>query len=83
MRIILGKSTDSHDAMQSTRWLITMAGAEFRHPQRQITIAFQALAEDLHMPGAVHWLQRQGAVVFRFRREHVLAEFLPVARCFP
>ena len=42
------------------------------------------LAEDLHMAGAVHRLHGEDAVaVLVAHGEHVLAEFLPVARRLP
>ena len=83
MRIVLGERPNAHDAVQRTRWLIPVTRSKLRHPHRQITIAFQALLENLHMARAVHRLQRQRAVIFRFCREHGFPEFLPVARCFP
>ena len=64
-----------------------MAGAEFRHAQRQFAIAAEALVEDLHMAGAVHRLQREDAVLLQLvldgRDEHALAELLPMAGGFP
>ena len=36
-----------------------MARAELCHTQRQVTVTLDALAEDLHVAGAVHRLQRE------------------------
>ena len=65
-----------------------MHDAEFGKAQRQVAIAFQPVLEDLHMAGAVHRLEREPALVFRFvagrlRREHVLAIPVPVAGRLP
>ncbi len=62
--------------------------AEFGHPDRQIAVGLQAVLEDLHMAGAVHRLEREGAGVFRlvvraFHLEHVLLVPAPVAGGLP
>ena len=59
-----------------------MAGTEFRHAQRQVTIAFQALLKDLHVSRTVHRLQGEDAFL-GFRRVHVLLKGFPMARHFP
>src|ERR1700756_2822766 len=44
----------------------------------------EALAEDLDMAGAIHRLHREDALRFVvLDGEHMLAEFLPMARGFP
>ena len=55
--------------------------AEFRELERQIAIGLQAVLEDLHVPGAVHRLDRVDAlvVVAMLREEHHLAILLHVA----
>ena len=63
MRVILGKGTHPHDAMQGAGRLIAMAGTEFGHAQRQIAVTFQPLAENLHMARTIHRFEGQGAVV--------------------
>src|SRR3546814_9976982 len=64
------------------RRLVAMAGAEFRHAQRQVAVAGDALLEDLDVPGAVHRLHRQDAIL-GLGDEHVLVELLPVAGRLP
>ena len=59
-----------------------MAGAEFGHAQRQITVGLQPLIEDLHVARAVHRLHRVVAV-FRTGGEHVLGVVRPVAGLLP
>src|SRR3546814_10591391 len=59
-----------------------MAGAEFRHAQRQVAVVGDALLEDLDVPGAVHRLHRQDAIL-GLGDEHVLVELLPVAGRLP
>src|SRR6185437_14154229 len=59
MRIILREGPNSHDTMQRTGWLISVTRTKFRQPQRQVTIAFQALLEDLNMTRTVHWFDRE------------------------
>ena len=57
--------------------------AELGVADRQIAITAQPLLEDLHVAGAVHRLDRIDALVRGLRREHVFAEFFPVARSLP
>src|SRR3546814_1346523 len=52
-RSVLGEGAHPHHAVQSARRLVAMAGAEFRHAQRQVAVAGDALLEDLDVPGAV------------------------------
>jgi hypothetical protein len=82
VRVVLGEGAHAHDAVQGARGLVAVAGAELRHAQGQVAIALQPLAEDLHMAGAVHRLDRQHPVL-DLGREHVLAELLPMAGRFP
>src|SRR4029077_15956307 len=60
-----------------------MTAAEFGEAQRQLAIAPEPVAEDQHMAGTVHRLDREHTLVAAFGDEHVLAERLPVARGFP
>ena len=84
MRVVLREGPHPHDAVQRARRLIAVAGAELGHAQRQLAVAAQAVAEDQHMAGAVHRLQRERLVLaLDGGDEHVLAEFLPVARRLP
>src|SRR3546814_15756285 len=81
-RSVLGEGAHPHHAVQSARRLVAMAGAEFRHAQRQVAVAGDALLEDLDVPGAVHRLHRQDAIL-GLGDEHVLVELLPVAGRLP
>src|ERR1700749_1349924 len=65
-----------------------MHHAELGEAQGQVAIALQAVLEDLHMPRAVHRLERKPALVLglvtgRLRREHVLAIPVPMAGGLP
>jgi len=83
MRIVLRKGAHPHDTVQRARRLVAMAGAELGQPHRQLTVTPQAIAEDQHMAGAIHWLQRQDFLVAAFGDEHVLLEIRPVPGGFP
>jgi hypothetical protein len=80
--VILDESAHAHDAVQRPGRLVAMTRAEFRQPQGQITVAAQALVEDLDVAGAVHRLDRVVAVFGR-RGEHVLGIVLPMAGALP
>jgi hypothetical protein len=60
--VILDESAHAHDAVQGAGGLVAMAGAELGQPQRQVTVAAQALIEDLDVARAVHRLDRVVAV---------------------
>ncbi len=60
-----------------------MTRSKLSHTQGQIAIRLDALPEDLHMARAIHWFQRQGALIFRLRGEHIFTEFFPMARRLP
>src|SRR5439155_22112172 len=69
-------------------WFIAMHDAKFSKTHRQVAVALQAVLEDLHMPGTVHRLDGEPALVLRLvtgrlRGEHVLAVPAPVARGLP
>ena len=57
--------------------------AELGVTDRQVTVAAQALPEDLYVARAVHRLDGIDPIVGRLRREHVLAELLPVSGGLP
>jgi hypothetical protein len=59
MRIVLGEGADPHQPVQRAGRLIPVHIAEFGQPDRQITVGFQPVLEDLHMAGAVHRLERE------------------------
>ena len=88
MTVILGEAAHAHDAMQRAGRFIAITTAEFGHPQGKVAIGFETLVENLHMAGAVHWLQRvdrlfAGVILVNLDDEHVLLVFFPVARRFP
>ena len=56
MGIVLGEGAHAHEAVQRTRRFIAMTRAELREPQREVTIAPDALIEHLHVARAVHRL---------------------------
>ena len=94
--IVLRHLPDPHQAMQRAVEFIAMATAHFRHAQREIAVAFDALPEDQHVGWAVHRLQRH-QVAFAAQDlvvvigvgnlvgndEHILAIFAPVPGGFP
>ena len=82
MRIVLGKATHPHQAVQSAGRFIAVTRTKLGHAQRQVTIAVQALVEDLNVAGAVHWLDRVGAV-FRLGQEHAIAKLVGMTGFFP
>ena len=84
MPVVLGKAAHPHNAMQCTGWLVACAAAKFRHAQRQISVGFQALIENLNMAGAVHRLERidglfAGMFFIHLNDEHILLVFVPMA----
>ena len=82
MGVILGKGTHTHDAVQSTRRLITVTGTKLGQAHRQFTVAFQPLIEHLHVARAVHRLDRVIAAL-RLSGEHVFSVVGPVPGLFP
>ena len=81
MAVVLGEGAHAHDAVQRARGLVAVAGAELRKPQRQVAIALEPLAKDLHRAGTIHRLEGEDALVpfiLVLHREHVLPEFFPV-----
>ena len=82
VRIVLYKTTHTHQAMQSTWWLIAVARAKLSQAQRQITVWTQALIEHLHMTRAIHWFYRI-VTLLRLGNEHVFFVVFPVTWFFP
>ena len=80
--IILGETPNTHDAVQATGGLVTMAVSKLTIPQRQISITLNTLLINQNMPRAIHWL-KSVLSFFRFRDEHVFTVFIPVAGLFP
>src|SRR5258708_1212074 len=63
-----------------------MARSELGEAQRQLAVAVQVLAEDLHMAGAAHRLDGEDALaplILVPHREHGVAKLLPVPRPLP
>ena len=86
MAIVLREGAHAHDAMERARGLVAVAGAELREAERQVAIALESLAEDLHRAGTIHRLEGEDALVpfiLVLHREHVLPELFPVSRGFP
>ena len=96
MAVVLRELADTHDAVQRTMRFVAVAAAHFGHAQRQVAVRLDPLAEDQHVRGAIHRLERhplgivgdERAVVLDIRHlvgddEHILAIFAPVARLFP
>ncbi|MNO25723.1 hypothetical protein D3C76_155660 [compost metagenome] len=80
--VVLSERTYAHDAVQRTRWLVTVAGTELGQTHRQLAVALQALIEHLHVARAVHRLDGVVAV-FRLRGEHVVGVVGPVPGFLP
>ena len=59
--VVLGERAHAHQAVEGAGRLVAVTRAELGHPQRQITVAVQALVEDLHMRRAVHRLQARAS----------------------
>ena len=79
--VVLGEGAHPHQPMQRAGRLEAVHLAEFRKLERQIAIRLQAVLEDLHVPGAVHRLDRVDAlvVVAMLGEEHHLAILFHVA----
>src|SRR5258708_38421718 len=63
-----------------------MARSELGEAQRQLAVAVQVLAEDLHMAGAAHRLDGEdelAPLILVPHREHGVANLLPVPRPLP
>ena len=82
MGVILGEAAHAHDAVQRTRWLVTVAGTELGQAHRQLAVALQALVEHLYVARAVHRLDGVVAV-FRLGGEHVVGVVGPVPGFLP
>ncbi len=63
MRVVLGEAAHAHQPEQRAGGLIAVHGAEFGEPNREVSIGFQAMLENLHMARAIHRLQRENTVV--------------------
>ncbi len=61
--IILSEATHTHNAVQRTGWLITVAATKLSQTQWQFTVRFQPLVEHLDMTWAVHRLYRVAALL--------------------
>ena len=83
MGVVLREVAHAHETVQGPGRLVAMNLAEFGHADWQVTIAFQAVGEDRYRSGAVHRLQREGAPVFGFGGEHVVAIIGPVPGYLP
>ena len=59
-----------------------MARPKFSQPQRQISIAFQALIKNLYMAGTVHRFNRIVAI-FSSDGKHIIAKLVRMTRLFP
>src|SRR5690606_3360546 len=77
VRIVLHKGPYAHQALQGSRCLIAVAGAELSQPQGQCTVALQALIEHLDVARAIHRFFRK-TPVFRCGREHICPELISV-----
>jgi hypothetical protein len=58
MRVVLRELAHPHDAVQRAVRLVPVAHAIFRHADRQVAVAGDALLEDQHVRRAVHRLER-------------------------
>ena len=81
--IVLRKRANAHEAVQRTRGLVAVYFAELRELEGKVAVAAQIALEHLHVTRAVHGLDCEHMLVGRFRREHVLAERVPVPRRLP
>ena len=81
--IVLGEGAHPHQAVQRPRGLIAVHLAEFGEAQRQLAVAAQPLLEHLDVPGTVHRLDGEGALIRRLGHEHVLAEIGDVTGLHP
>lgn len=57
--------------------------AKLGNLERQVAVTLRALAEDQHMPGAIHGFERIVPVVLYRRKEHVGAVVQPVTLRLP
>src|SRR5256714_6029461 len=80
--VVLGKSADAHDAVQSARGFVARAHAELAVAQRQLAVAAQAFVVDQHVAGTVHRLDRVAALL-RLGGEHQLLVIFPMTGFLP
>ncbi len=78
MGVILREFADPHHAVQRTGRLVAMALAKLGESTGQVPIARNALFENLHVAGTVHWLDCILAAVDSFGRVHAIAKGIPV-----
>ena len=83
MGIILGEPTDSEQAMQHTRSLVSVHRSPFREPKRQIPIGPESAFVDQDVERAVHRLQIVLLSVDLDGGVHVLPEEIEVAADLP
>ena len=96
MGVVLGELAHAQQAVQRAMRLVAVAAAEFRHPDRQVAVALDALLEHQHMGRAVHRLHRHhaggagdnGAVTLGVGNlvrdsKHIFRIFAPMAGFFP
>ena len=81
--IVLREGAHPHEPVQRPGGLIAVHLAEFGEAQRQLAVAAQSLLEYLDVPGTIHRLDRESAVIRRLGHEHVLAEIGDVTRLHP
>ena len=79
MRIVLDKSSNSNEASQGTRKLISVQHTEISKPNRKLLVSSLLVGEHKAMAWAVHWLGSK-SLVFGLEHEHVLLVVGVVAR---
>ena len=81
--VVLRHVADAGEPVQRSGELVAVERRRLGVAQRQLAVAPQLAAEEEHVAGAVHRLDRVGVLVVDRDLEHVLAELLPVARGDP
>ena len=82
--VVLGERAHPHQPVQGTGRLVAVHLAELRDAHRQAAMTpHRTVPVDLHVPRAVHRLEREDPAVLGLGGEHVLAERLPVPGRFP
>ena len=82
MAIVLRERTHTHDAVQPPRRLIAVALAKLAKPQRQVTVALDALLVNQDVSWAIHGLERVVAL-FTFGDKHVFTVLVPMPGFLP
>ncbi|SID81487.1 Uncharacterised protein [Mycobacteroides abscessus subsp. abscessus] len=82
MSIIQSHSAHTLQSGQRTRHFIAVHSAKLGNPDRQLTVAVNAVFINHHMVRAVHRAEDKLLIIHFHDREHIFLVVVPVAGCF-